>query len=324
MQFRYSKKLIACLLSVGITCALTATANEDILDVTVTKAPVAPDGTTAGAATDFVLTFKDIDPTIDGVPMQAGGTVTIVLPNGFSNVGPGNTVIILQGWPQSPRVPFPYITEIVGNTITLTLNDDWPVGAFGPGPKQVHLGLLDFLNPGPGRYQISLTIDPDGPGGAYALSGVANVRIIPKARPSANVISLFSGPPGPPPPFFNPLYQTVPKGDLARQVGLYLWDRDSAPFVGVDLAMMNPTHGRLVKDGHTVGQVRIYAPSRARDFALNTSGPSTLIDAAFFTGVPVGFLLVQFQPDPNVTGDYAIEISMNNGNAQTLFVSVVE
>jgi hypothetical protein len=56
---------------------------------------------------------------------------------------------------------------------------------------------------------------------------------------------------------------------------------------------------------------------------LNTLGESTEM-AAFVTGVPVGVLMVEFQTDPNVTGDYAIEIRMNNGNAETLFVSATD
>ena len=304
-----------------------ASADSHTLNVSVAKAPVAPDGTTAWAVADFVLTFADTDPEVPGVAMMSGGTIVVELAPDFMDAGGGgDLVIILQGWPQSPRVPFPYATQILGNTITLTLNDDWTApSAAGPGPKQVHLGLLGWVNPGPGRYPVSMTIDPDGPliNVAEIHSGVATVKIIPRARPSVNVVSLFSGG-GPPPPFNNPLYQTVSIGENPNEVGLYLWDRDSAPFVGVDLQMVNPTHGRLIQGGSTVGHVRIYAPRGAKDFAFNTLGPSTLVPAAFFTGVPVGLLLVQFQPDPDTTGDYAIEISMNNGNAQTLFVSVVE
>ena len=73
------------------------------------------------------------------------------------------------------------------------------------------------------------------------LSGTGHIRIIPDARPSVNPISLFSGPPGPPPPFFNPLYQTLELGEPARQVGLYLWDAGSVPFIGVDVS---PTPSR--------------------------------------------------------------------------------
>ena len=171
-------------------------------------------------------------------------------------------------------------------------------------------------------YPISLTIQPD-PALSDVLSGIGTVHIIPKARPSVNVVSLFSGPPGPPPPFFNPLYQMVPKGALARQAGLYLWGKDSAPFLEVDLEMSNPTHGRLVKGRRTVGHVWISPPHGASGFALDSLGESTGVPA-FVTGVPVGLLLVRFQPDPDVVGDYTIVVSMNNGNAQTMFVSVVD
>ena len=95
--------------------------------------------------------------------------------------------------------------------------------------------------------------------------------------------------------------------------------------LGVDLVMTNPTHGRLIdiSRGSTVGQVWIHAPAGATDFALMTSGPSTQI-SAFVTGVPVGLLMMQFLPDPLVTGEYTITISTNNGNEEKLFVTVVE
>jgi hypothetical protein len=34
--------------------------------------------------------------------------------------------------------------------------------------------------------------------------------------------------------------------------------------------------------------------------------------------------MMQFSPDPLVTGDYTITISTNNGNEEKLFVTVVE
>jgi len=291
------------------------------LDITTVKAPVAPDGTTAGAFTDFVIAFVDRDPAVDGIGLKAGGSIEVVLPDGFVNTGSGtNTVILLQGWPQSPRVPFPYTTNVSGNTITLTMTSDWPTGTFGPGPKQVHLVLFGFRNPSPGRYPVEITIEPEP--GADLLTGEGSVDIIPKARPSVNIVSLFSGPPGPPPPFFNPIYQTVAQGSDARRVGLYLWAKDSASFVGVDLSMTNRNHGQLVDaSGRTVGHAWIDAPRGAKDYELTTEGPSTEV-TAFVTGVPVGLLLVKFSPDPDVTGDYVIRLRLNNGNEERLFVTV--
>jgi hypothetical protein len=270
------------------------------------------------------LTFVNRNPSVDGIGIKEDGTIEVVLPESFVNTGAGgDVVVILQGWPQSPLVPFPYVTSIAGNTITLTMTQDWMPGVAGPGSKQVHLILFGFENPGPGRYPVTLTIHPD-PNLNEAHSGVGFVQIIPRSRPSINTVSLFSGPPGPPPPFFNPIYQTAVQGEAARQVGFYLWDKDSEPFVGVDLEMTNPGHGLLfdVDGGQTVGHVWIQAPPGAVDFALDTAGPSTET-LAFVTGVPVGLLLAQFWPDPSVAGDYVITLSTNNGNEQTLFVSVV-
>ncbi len=322
MRYLYSLVLMVFLVVSSMPLALAA-APSSALNVTIAKAPVAPDGTTAKAVSDFVVTFMNRNPSIDGVGIKQGGTVEVVLPYDFINTGnDGNTVVILQGWPQSPLIPFPWQTDIVGNTITLTLLSDWMPGASGPGPKQVHLLLFGFRNPSPGRYPVSITINPD-PASDEVLSGVGFVQIIPKARPSVNAVSIFSGPPGPPPPFFNPLYQTVELGNDARQLGLYLWSKRSAPLLGVDLEMTNPTHGRLidVDRGATVGQVWILPPAGAANFALNTFGPSTETNA-FITGVPVGLLLVQFSPDPEVIGDYSITISTNNGNEEKLFVTV--
>ena len=56
------------------------------LDVTVSKAPIAPDGTTAGADSDFVLTFIDRNPAVPGIGLMAGGFVEVELPDAFEFV----------------------------------------------------------------------------------------------------------------------------------------------------------------------------------------------------------------------------------------------
>jgi hypothetical protein len=264
------------------------------------------------------------------------------LPPEFINTGAGgDNAIILQGWPQSPRVDapgFPYTITVVGNTISLSFDKglEWLApSAFGPGPKQVHLLLNGFESPGAGSYPISLSIDPDGPASDVAItfSGIGYVQIIPRARPAVNVVSVFSGPPGPPPPFFNPFYQIVSQNDpAARQFGAYLWQKDAEPAVGVDLKMTNLWHGRLVQGKETVGQVRIQAPPGAMSFSLKTVtlpavfsggfGPPSFEVAAFATGLPAGLLGFQFHHDPGVTGEYAIDISMNGGNTERLRVTV--
>jgi len=301
------------------------------LDVSVAKAGVAPDGTTAGEITDIVVTFVDPDPAVEGISLKKGGTVSVTLPHGFEFVGGGggNSIALLQGWPQSPPAPpplFPWTTAVSGQTVTATLTADYLVGGAGPGPKQIHLLLNEFRNPEhPGRYRLRVTIQPD-PSSDATYRGTGTVRIIPKARPSINVVSVFSGG-GPPPPFNNPIYQTVTPGDSGNDVGLYLWDKGSSvadgvinPLLGVDLVMTNARHGRLVMGDKTVGHVRIRAPHRADEFALTTGGPSTLGTTAV-TGLDAGVLIVTFTTDPDVTGDYTIMLRMNNGNRQKLYVT---
>jgi hypothetical protein len=335
MLYKIPKVLLAASLLV-ITIALStpmAQAKSKSLVLTTAKAPVAPDGTTAGAVTDFVITFKDVDPGKKGEKLKAGDTVEVVLSPEFTNTGAsGNAVILLQGWPQSPTLPFPFSTAIVGNTITLTMTGDFKPGDFGPGPKQVHLLLRGFTNPtSPGVYPVEVAINRL-PGkkkkGSKARSGSGHVRITPDARPSVNPISLFSGPPGPPPPFFNPLYQTVELGEAARRVGLYLWDANSAPSIGVEVTpTANPTYYQLTGVANVVGEVWITAPAGAIAYSLSNvalppGGPPSVQISAFATGVPVGLLGVQFTPDPTVAGDYEIAISMKGGNESTLHVTV--
>ena len=325
MKLRWTRTLVTVFLSVIAVSMLSLEANAQLLDISVAKAPVVPDGTTAGAETDFVLTFEDRNPTVNGISMFTNGTVTVELPDSFTRPGGlPDTLILLQGWPQSPPIPFPWTTMVVGNTITATMTANYEIGDFGPGMKQVHLLLREFRNPGPGRYPVSLAIDPDGDG-TPNYSGIGYVEIIPWARPSVNVVSFFSGPPGPPPPFFNPLYQTMLTGDLdpttPRQAGLYLWESDSIPALRVDVQMTNANHGRLVQRGRTVGQILIQAPAGASGYELTTTGASTAINTGV-TGRPTGLLIVRFVPDPNVQGDYAIDISMNGGNTERMFVTV--
>ena len=303
------------------------------LQIDVVKAPIAPDGTAAHEITDFVLTFRDRDPAVDGISLLSGGTVTVVLPDDFVNTmqGAPNIAILLQGWPQSPPAPpplFPWTTTVSGNTVTATLTSDFLVGDFGPGFKQVHLFLNDFRNPDPGMYDVELVIQPD-PASSTTYSGTGTVHIVPKARPSANAVSVFSGG-GPPPPFNNAIYQTVSAGDDAADVGLYLWDKGSSvtnniikPLIGVEIEMENQSHGRLVQvegnKARTVGQLWIDAPAGAEDYGI-TGGPSVL-GTAVVSGLDTGILVTTFRTDPNISGDYVITFQMNNGNTQELFVT---
>lgn len=311
------------------------------LDVSTVRAPVAPDGVTAGAQTDFVLSFADLDPSVGGIDMYEGGTVQVTLPEAFVNGGDPvvpsgptcgpplvvdcSTAVFLQGWPQSPQLPFPDVTwEQATNTFVLTATADWfadPPEA--PGVKQVHLIALGFTNPErPGGYPVEVTIQPD-PESSETLSGTARVRILPRSRPSINVLSTVN--PGPPPPFPNAIYQTVQRDDGQPldllTYGFYLWGHDNDALVGATIDMTSSRHG-LVRDaaGAPVGTVSIRAPGTARDFEL-VSDTSVEVPANI-TGVPVGLMRVQFSPDPDVAGDYELRFRLFGGNVQRMFVTV--
>ena len=307
-----------------------ATSASQSLSISAAKAPVTPDGTTAGGVTDFVLTFVDRDPAADGIGIKAGGTMTATLAPEFTDVGGEgvNTVAVLQGWPQSPLGPPPLVfsTVIVGNTITTTMLTDYLVGTAGPGPKQMHLLLSTFRNPAvPGRYPVQLEIRPD-PGTDEVIRGTGRVTIAPATGPSIEVVSVFSGG-GPPPPFNNPIYQTLAPGETSLDIGMYLWEAGSSAadgvfnaMVGAELVMLTTNSGRLVQNGVSVGEIRIQAPAGATDHVFSATGPSTLGVAAV-SGFDTGILVTSFTTDPTATGTYVITVSVNGGNSQTLFIT---
>ena len=68
----------------------------------------------------------------------------------------------------------------------------------------MHLILRNFVNPGPGRYELLVEAET-GPGGAVK-TGVAVVHIRPKPRASINVTSAFNA--GTP----NTIYQQAAPG----------------------------------------------------------------------------------------------------------------
>ncbi len=162
-----------------------------------------------------------------------------------------NTVALLQGWPQSPPAPPPDViwnTTVDGNTITATMTADYLVGEFGPGPKQMHLLLPTFRNPPvAGRYNVLLEIRPD-PATDEVISGIVRVTIEPATRPSVEVVSAFSGG-GPPPPFNNPIYQTVAADDASLDVGMYLWEEGSSVADGIFNSMVD-TRDRHLRHHH--------------------------------------------------------------------------
>jgi hypothetical protein len=290
------------------------------LSLSAEKAPIVPDGTTAGADTDFVITFTDRDPDVPGIGIKSGGTVSVKLPKGFVQDDPSApmTMVVLQGWPQSPRQPFPAVSyDENTNTLTGTLSFDYlPESTSQPGPKQVHLLLPGFTNPKAGTYKYHLAIQPD-PGSSKVLQGWGKVRIRRHVRASINAISVIN----PPPPFPNPIYQTVAAGEALHTWGFYLWERGGDPSIGVDLERRNARRYRIVDaDGESIGTVRIRAPKGASGYSIEATA-SVPVDAAVL-GIPTGLLLAEFHPDPDTPGDYEITWRLRRGNHQHMFVTV--
>jgi hypothetical protein len=280
----------------------------------------------AGAAPDFVLTFLDRDPSVTGIDLKSGATLEVTLPAEFTDAGNAGTNlgIVLQGWPQSPPAPppaFPWTTTVVGNVVTVTLTSDFLGGdgnGYFPGPKQLHLNLAGMVNPvAAGMYDLDLVITPD-PASTDTLSGTGTVEIVAANTPAISAVAIFSGPPGGPPPFFNPIFQTVAVGDSGRQVGVVMWDATEAPMLGVTLAMTSPTAGDLLQDGAVVGSVTIEAPAGATAQTLTMAGPSTEVGPLPATGLMAGGLVTTFTPDPKVTGAYAVIYTLTGGNSERL------
>ncbi len=312
---------IALAAIVPFAIATGASADAE-LSITVAKAPIVPDGTTTGAATDFVVTFADRDPDVPGVDILAGGSISVTLPADFVQDDPAGAmdVAILQGWPQSPKLPFPAVTyDPATNTVTATTSFDYLYeSSANPGPKQAHLILLGFTNPEAGSYPITLTIQPD-PNDPATLEGTGRLEIVPKSRPAIEAISITNG--APPPPFPNSIYQTVGLGEELLTWGFYVWDARNEPFIGVDIQQRNRDHYALVDNrGRTVGHVRIDAPPGATAYWIDANSSVPANGAVL--GVPTGLLTAHFHPDPDVAGDYTIRWSVNNGNTQPMFVTV--
>lgn len=305
------------------------------LSVSTAKAPVAPDGMTVGAHPDFVVTFVDRDPAVPGIPILVGGTVSIELPAGFVNLGelpvtgitsipecgpPGSpflcsTGVLLQGWPQSLELPFPAVAwDAATNTLTITSTVDWSA-IDGPGVKQAHLLLFGFENPAvPGSYPLKVTIQPD-PDDETTLTGTGVVEILAATSASLNPMSIIN--PGPPPPFPNPLYQTIGLGETPLKWGFYLWNADSSAPVGTTLVKMAANHYRLTDgDGKAIGDVWIDAPAGASEMELSAEPAADV--PAFVTGIPTALLTAQFTPDPAVLGDYVATWQIYDGDPVAL------
>ncbi len=308
----------------------------------VVNAPIVPDGNVAGAPTDVVITLNgSLDPSVLGRGLSQGHQLKITLPEAFVNTGlPVQTVttcnpfanqcstgILLQGWPQHPIFPmFPpgsgaptvYTTHLEGtHTFVFTALQDIGPGLQmlpGPGIKQIHMMALGFVNPSPGFYDIEIEAQT-GPNGAWE-SGTGRLQIVPRARPSINVTSIFGGPGNP-----NSIYQQAGVNEaVSLPYNFLLWDYDSEPFTGVDIEMVNSSHALMKQGSATVGHVFIGTPEGAKEQAVSAVEPSFAANAPN-SGVATARLIASF-----TTGDqpglYTVTFSLNGGNSVTMYVMV--
>lgn len=302
----------------------------------IVKAPITPDGDVAYQPTDFVVNFdRSLDPIVDGRALLEGKTIKITFPDDFITLGgpvlnPGpppscpppagtcGTAVLLQGWPQNPIPPSPanYVISVEGtNTIVFTASRDLIPGDAslnGPGIKQAHLILRNFMNPKPGAYSVLVEAET-GPGGAVEY-GVGKVIVAPHPRASINVTSVFVG-------AAPTIYQQTTVGQsIPLNWNFLLWDRRGEPAVGVEIHQVNDKHGQLVSGNRVVGEISIHAPKGARGQRVMSTGPSVGIIGPVL-GLPTGRLEASFVAGDKA-GRYTIVLQMNNGTSVDMFVDV--
>lgn len=307
---------------IGFSPRIAPHGRDDELAINTAKAPIVPDGTTAGAATNFVVTFADVDPDVPGIGIRTGGTISVTLPAGFVRHDPAApmAMVVLQGWPQSSRRPFPDVTyDADTNTLIATMRfDHLPDTSAQPGPKQVHLLLPGFANPPAGTHRVELTIQPDLAADTV-LTGSGDVTIHGGVPASINAISVVN----PPPPFPNPVYQTVAPDTTLHLWGFYLWQHGGDPHIGVHLIQESAQRYQVVDAaGDEIGSVSIRAPQEAADASLDADASFEVEVEGAVLGISAGLLRAQFHPDPDTPGDYEIIWRLLRGNDQHMFVTV--
>ena len=212
------------LLAISVVPAAAGQSEGSGIVATVAKAPIDPAGDVSGERTDFVVSLDtSLDPAAPGRTLLDGKTIKVTLPDDFEYLGgpvlnPGacpptagtcGTGVLLQGWPQNPIPPSPlnYELSLDGtHTIVYTATRDLVAGdptLNGPGIKQMHLILTNFVNPKPGRYEFLVEAETGKDGALETGIGVVHVR--PKPRASINVTSIFTGTS----PLANTIYQTT-------------------------------------------------------------------------------------------------------------------
>lgn len=314
---------------------------------TIDKAPVIADGNVRGQPTDYVITLdRSLDPSVAGRSLAAGDTISVIFPpefdlsdlGGFPLAGvgsmatcvPGNlqcsTAVMLQGWPQRPIPPPLYSLSIAGNRFVYTANVDIianPPAA--PGIKQLHLLLNGVENPHPGNYPVRVEAET-GPGGSLEV-GTGLLQVLPRARPSVNVTSVFAAPMPPNP---NTIYQTTAAGAPAPFVWTFLlWAGDALPLDEITLRQTAADKFLVRSRGRTVGRIDVDAPNGGLDYQILPGPFSGVLPQAPVIGAtpgigpqPVGRLDLQFVAG-SAPGLYTMTLHLNNGNSVTMFVTAI-
>lgn len=330
--------LLAILALVGTAAPAGAGPSEGSgIVASAAKAPIDPAGDVTGERTDFVITLDgSLDPYVPGRALLEDKTIKVTLPDDFVYLGgpitnpgppPGcpppagtcGTGVLLQGWPQNPIPPSPanYTVGQEGtHTIVYSATRDLVPGdptLNGPGIKQMHLILSNYVNPKPGRYEFKVAAET-GPGGALE-TGVAVVHIRPKPRASINVTSVFAGPA----PFANTIYQSAATNSvLPFDWNFLVWDRRGEPAIGVTVDQVNSHTAQLRQGLEVVGTVTIAVPKGATGQEIS-GGPSVPFIAPV-KGLPTGRLTVQFKTG-DTPGVYAATLRMNNGTSVTMYAT---
>lgn len=329
-----------CLLTSILCLPLSANSASTDLDIVVKTAPIVPNGLLASSPLDVTLSFVDLNPSVPGIAMKTGGTITVNLPKEVVNTGykvakPGSadgckppvftecsSGGMLDGWPQSPLLPFGDFTyDEVNHSLTITATADSPAYSLeSPGAKLVHLFAFGFKNPDqPGDYPVSLEIKPD-PDSDDVFVGSSTLAITDEKIPNIAIDTTQSvhikGP-----RFENTMFQSLTPGSTSRNMSSNLWDANHAPIVGARIAMTSSTNGELLsQEGDVIGVLNIDAPDEATGFYLMSA--DSFETKTGLAGFPTGRIVTSLKTAPAVAGTYVVTLSLEGGNetVHTLFV----
>ncbi len=191
--------------------------------------------------------------------MRAGDTLSLALPEAFRrnpavpiSADTDLNMVLTKGWPQRDvrlqgqyRIGF----DRGRNAMVVTATHDIGIeGADAPGIKVIHLRARTFVNPGPGRYPVTLThAAADGHPLAVWQGQVEVLAQAPQARLAPTNFQVA--------PPLNSTFQQVGVGQVAPlPLGLLLWGPDGKPLNGVGIAPRDLAHyprytgGLLVQD----------------------------------------------------------------------------